>query len=459
MCQAFQRLRKIITVEPVVFFYMTGAFLLLPAVQQLILAKVCQELYNEDICSQIGNHVEENQVIQSKSSYILLAFSAVMSLVSIPPSLLLGSWSDREGRKLGMILPSICSMVTGGILITVTKVQQLNVYWTILTAFTIGVSGGHVAIFLSAFSYLSDVSDTDRLTLRIAIAESMVFVGGTAGFLLSGILIEHFSFTHVFATYCFCHFLSVFYVLLWLQNPTSVDRRINILNEVQHQERIIQKLSICTYVKMSFGSVLKKRRLQDRLKLHLLILCTFLLNVCSIGEQNVTLLFLMYPPRNFSSLLYGGFTSAKMLLSGFCLFGLFPILLHFVGEMTLAKVGTIMRAASLILMAFSSNTWMVFLAAGIGAVSGFTQAVVRSVSSRVVEPSEQGAMFSIMASVEATCIIIAAGIFNTLYPVTLTNIPGMSFLVMAAFIIITFILVQWISEMPVTQQPLLIVEE
>ncbi|KAK6488840.1 solute carrier family 46 member 3 [Huso huso] len=459
MCERLDKIRKIITVEPVMFLYMTGTFLLTPAYQQLLIAKVCNELYHgENICGHLENYTKENQAIQSKTSYILLVYVAVLSLVSIPPAIIFGSWSDKAGRKLGMILPSVCSAVGGGFLIVVTEVEQINAYWTIFTAFVIGISGGHVAVFLSVFSYLADVTNDENRTLRMAILESMVFIGGTVGFLLSGTLIQYFSFTPVFGIFCLCHVLSVLYVLLLLRNPDSGLGKI--LNGVaSHRSDDEPKLSIFMYAKLSFKSVLKKRAGKDRLKLQLLILCTFLMNICNAGEQTVVLLFLMYPPRNFTGVLYSAFTSTKMLLSGLCLVGLFPLLLRFVGEMTLAKVSAVMRAASFILLAFSTNTWMVFLVAVVGATSGFTQAVVRSVSSRIVEPNEQGAMFSFSASVETACILIGAGIFNSLYPVTLTTFPGMAFLVMAAFIIITLILIQWISEMPTTHPQLLIIED
>ncbi|MGH0159645.1 UNVERIFIED_CONTAM: hypothetical protein FKN15_072633 [Acipenser sinensis] len=246
---------------------------------------VCNELYHgENICGHLENYTKENQAIQSKTSYILLVYVAVLSLVSIPPAIIFGSWSDKAGRKLGMILPSVCSAVGGGFLIAVAEVEQINAYWTIFTAFVIGISGGHVAVFLSVFSYLADVTNDENRTLRMAILESMVFIGGTVGFLLSGTLIQYFSFTPVFGTFCLCHVLSVLYVLLLLRNPDSGLGKI--LNGVaSHGSDDEPKLSIFMYAKLSFKSVLKKRAGKDRLKLQLLILCTFLMNICSAGES------------------------------------------------------------------------------------------------------------------------------------------------------------------------------
>ncbi|XP_016308213.1 proton-coupled folate transporter [Sinocyclocheilus anshuiensis] len=99
---------------------------------------------------------------------------------------------------------------------------------------------------------------------------------------------------------------------------------------------------------------------------------------------------------------------------------------------------------------------MVFLVAVVGAPSGISQAVIRSLSSAIVGHDEQGAMFSFSASVEATCILIAAMIFNGLYPLTLPTFSGMPFIIMAVFTLIVLILLQWISEMPATHPRLVL---
>lgn len=461
MCTLIQKLRNLITVEPVMFLFMTGTFLLTPAYQQLILFKVCSELYyeNRDICADLQNHQAESTAVQSKASYIMLIYMSVTSFLSVIPAIFLGSWSDRAGRKVGMCLPSIFSAVGGGLFIAVAVVPEIGAYWTIVNAAIIGISGSHVAVFLSVFSYLADISDGAALTTRISIAEAMVYLGGTAGFLLGGTLLQYYSFTHAFGVFCGCHILSVIYVICWLKDSKHQQDQEKMLQGVD--EGILEEtnsLSLSMYAKETLSCIVKKRPAQDRLKLYLLVLCTFLINLGNTGEQSLTLMFVTYPPRSFSSAQYGEFTAIRMLLTGFFLLSVFPLLLRYIGEMTLAKFSTLIRTGAFFLMAFSTNTWMVFLVAVVNAGGGFPPTVIRSVCSRIVGPNEQGSMFSFLASVETLCIMIGAAIFNGLYPATLTSFPGMSFIVMAAFMIITLILIQWVSEMPTTH-PRLILNE
>nr|XP_005989789.2 PREDICTED: proton-coupled folate transporter-like [Latimeria chalumnae] len=289
-----------------------------------------------------------------------------------------------------MILPCVSAAISGGLLIAITNVEDMNAYWTILAAAISGISGGYTAVFLSAFSYIADVTDRKSRTKRMGIAESMIFVGGTVGFLLSGLLLQHYSFTNAFGVYCGLNVVSVLYILLWIVEPKCCPDQQNLHHRTDDDktEEII-KVSLLTYAKQSLKTILKQRPAQDRQKLLFSLVCMFLINLCNVGEQSISLMYLMYPPRSFTSGLYGGFNSTKMLLSGFCLLCVFPLLLRCIRELTLAKFGTIVRAASFILLAFSTNTWMVFIVAVVGAPSGFTVAVIRSVSSQIVEPTEQ----------------------------------------------------------------------
>ncbi|XP_043118116.1 proton-coupled folate transporter isoform X2 [Puntigrus tetrazona] len=362
-----EKLRRIVTVEPVIFLYMTSTFIFTPAYQQMIITKVCRELLkNDTICSNPENHKGDEEV-QITASYILLLFNATLSLVSIPPAIMLGSWSDRAGRRWVMALPSLLSLLSGGLLLAVDLTENISVYCTLIAAALTGLTGGHVSIFLSSFSYLADLTlgSSSSRTLRMAVAESMIFVGGTVGFLLGGFLEQEFGLQAAFGAYIGCHVLGLLYILLWLRDPTTGENACIAPYKEDATEQGSQadksRLFILKYVKLSFKAVLKRRSGQDRLKLHFLILCTFINNLVAVGEQSILLLYLMYEPREFTTALFGVFNSVRMLLLGFGLLGLFPVLMRCMKEMTLAKLSALFRIVSYVLLALSSNTWMVFL--------------------------------------------------------------------------------------------------
>ncbi|KAL0170434.1 hypothetical protein M9458_035030, partial [Cirrhinus mrigala] len=179
-------------------------------------------LKNDTICSNPEHHKGDEEV-QATTSYILLLFNATLSLVSIPPAIMLGSWSDRAGRRWVMALPSMLSLLSGGLLLAIDLLENISVYWTLLAAALTGLTGGHVSIFLSSFSYLADLTmgSSSSRTLRMAVAESMIFVGGTMGFLLGGFLEQEFGLSAAFGAYIGCHVLVVLYIALWLIDPAT----------------------------------------------------------------------------------------------------------------------------------------------------------------------------------------------------------------------------------------------
>ncbi|KAL2099016.1 hypothetical protein ACEWY4_005496 [Coilia grayii] len=405
MTEWVAELRQLVTVEPVIFWYMTSTFIVSPAYQQLIINKVCYELFEDkSICTNPEPHHHGDKELQQRSSLVLLLYMTIMSLVSIPPALLLGSWSDSAGRRSVMVLPSVLSLAAGAVLICVERLPQVGVLWVLASAAIVGLTGGHVSIFLSCFSYLADVTAgygaQRSRTVRMAVAESMIFVGGTVGFLLGGFLEEDYGLMAAFGAYMACHVIIILYVALWLRaprppagmpSPLPKDAAIEEDGEAEASRPTGSQFFLVNYLKRTMCSVFRKRPGEERLKLLLLIICSFLNNLIAAGEDpSILLLYLMYEPREFDTEMFGIFNSVRMLLLGCCLLGLFPLLLRCFGEMTLAKLSVVFRAAANVLLAFSTNTWMVFMVAVLGAPAGINQAVIRSLSSAIVEPDEQG---------------------------------------------------------------------
>nr|XP_006011055.2 PREDICTED: proton-coupled folate transporter-like [Latimeria chalumnae] len=65
-----------------------------------------------------------------------------------------------------------------------------------------------------------------------------------------------------------------------------------------------------------------------------------------------------------------------------------------------------------------------------------TTPIIRSKLSKLVEVTEQGALFALIACVESLCSLMSTGVFNTLYPVTLHFMKGFPFLFGAILLLI-----------------------
>lgn len=223
----------------------------------------------------------------------MLIYIAILSLMSVLPALILGTWSDKGSRRHGMILPSIFSVASGGLFIAISYFKEMSVYWTFAAAALIGISGGHVSMFLSVFSYLADITENSQRTFRMGIAESMIFIGGTSGFLLGGSLLQHSTFTIVFAVYSGFNLLAALYILFWLKESKSPNGYSKLYEEyhgddddceTSEGQKDCPKRSVLKYVKDSFRTICKKREGHNRLKFYLILVSIFLINICTVGK-------------------------------------------------------------------------------------------------------------------------------------------------------------------------------
>lgn len=106
-------------------------------------------------------------------------------LVSLFIVILIGSWSDRAGRRLILILPSLGLAVQATVYLTVMYLK-LPVVWFLLGRICSGLSGDFYAILAGCFAYVADISDKRSRTFRVAILEACLGVAGMFASIIGG---------------------------------------------------------------------------------------------------------------------------------------------------------------------------------------------------------------------------------------------------------------------------------
>lgn len=84
----------------------------------------------------------------------------------------MGSWSDRRGRKLPLLIGSIGKLYYSCMIILIASQDTWPVEYVIYIAtLPMTITGADVAIFAAAYAYISDVSKQENRTLRVTILE------------------------------------------------------------------------------------------------------------------------------------------------------------------------------------------------------------------------------------------------------------------------------------------------
>lgn len=98
---------------------------------------------------------------------------------------LLGSWSDRAGRRLVLIIPSLGLAVQASVYLIVMYLK-LPVFWFLIGRICSGLSGDFNAILAGCFAYVADTSARGSRTFRVAILEACLGLAGMFASIIGG---------------------------------------------------------------------------------------------------------------------------------------------------------------------------------------------------------------------------------------------------------------------------------
>ncbi|XP_072031228.1 LOW QUALITY PROTEIN: proton-coupled folate transporter-like [Amphiura filiformis] len=471
---AYSKARFVVTVEPILAVFMLGSNLQYVAIQQLLYLKTCMFEYNNtDLCSNLSDHKTEEERVQTLTSHWLIILNGGLTVASVLSTLFLGAWSDRVGRRVCLIIPCVGSIVNAILLIFSSLNIFMPIWYIVLGSILLGMTGGFSLILSSVFSYMSDLVTVENRTMRFAILESMTFIGSFIGLLTVGVVIDKAGFVAAFSYYIGCNAVPILYILLWLPEslPTKATPRTLTSNGIDddtkelvdeldgrvaselgnvgnHKTRFCAEFLRVENMKGAVRTVFRKRPHFQRLQLLLLILCVTLFQFVGSGEGDTTVLYLKKSPLEFTASQISYYLGLKNCVVGATLLIGMPLLrMTSIRDTTIACIG-IFGEGSIILLAFSRNLAMVFSVAVIMAPAAMPAVATRSMLSKLVSSSEQGSLFSFVASMESLMVFISSAFFNWLYPETLHVLEGgFVYLVMAIILIFPFILMFWIRDL------------
>ncbi|KAL4238583.1 hypothetical protein ACF0H5_003290 [Mactra antiquata] len=429
---------KSITVEPIMFLYMFSSFLQFTTLQALIYDKVCMERYNDTVCDNLSNDTfeAEEDIVQKKTSTWFLYFNITMTVPAMLSMMFfLGPLGDTVGRKLPVLFPLVGASLASISNVVNSVYMEASISYLLIGAFLNGLMGSFLALLMATYSYIAHVSTPGRKTVRIGILEAMVFLSGTVGTALSGVMLDHTSYVFVFSLLLGIMILAIIYTVFWLENVKVEESETSPGQESAGVGAICQLF--LTMGKDVFLCVYNKRTEKKKLVyLTLLILILFCLMLDTAGEGDILLIYTRYHPFNWSQTKLGLYKGLESFLRGLAVLTLLPLLKvkMKVKDTAIIIIGLLSKIALLIMLGVANSTALLFIGSVLGTLQGFGSAAIRSMSSSLVQTSEQAKLFSLIGIFESIASLAASSIFNNVYNATLEFFPGFCFL-MAALII------------------------
>lgn len=187
---------KNISVEPVLFLYMF-AFMITSVVEQdLFLQKACHvnKNYSNEICSNIKNssNVKYKKEVQKIVAQFLQWESILANIFPIILSLFIGSFSDKYGRKIPLLIGLSGKIFYSFMIIINSQMALWPLEYILLTAtLPCALTGSDIAIFSSCFAYISDITSIKNRTIRVTILDGCYLFAMPLGVILGAYLFNN----------------------------------------------------------------------------------------------------------------------------------------------------------------------------------------------------------------------------------------------------------------------------
>ncbi|XP_077064366.1 proton-coupled folate transporter isoform X1 [Siphateles boraxobius] len=413
-----------VTVEPVIFLSMFSIGLQMPLYTQYLWERLSEDVgYNGTKgggCNASMVHDPLLTEVETQTAHWNLYINLGGFLVGLIMVTLLGSWSDRAGRRMVLIIPSLGLAVQAAIYLIVMYLK-LPVFWFLIGRICSGLTGDFNAILAGCFAYVADTSGMGSRTFRVAILEACLGLAGMFASIIGGLWRRAQGYINPFWLVLATNLAAAFYTYLFVPETVTPDPGAKLLSTRHH--RAIYHL---------YESDTPQGR---RTKLCFYIFCFFVVVSVHLGCSNLYVLYELSAPLCWGPELIGYGSAAKNLAYLTSLMGL-RAMQCCLEDSWVAVVGLTSNIVGLIVISIADTTVLMFTGYGLCFLFMASTPVLRSKLSKLVDPSEQGALFASVACVEGLCSLVSSGVFNSLYPATLHFMKGFPFLFGAVILLI-----------------------
>ncbi|CAL8361406.1 unnamed protein product [Merluccius merluccius] len=427
-----------LSVEPVLFLAMFSIALQAPLSTQYLWDRLSEDLgYNGTKGGGCGTNTSADPLQKEVETltahwtlYINLGGFAVGSVVVT----LLGSWSDQAGRRPVLIVPSLGLALQAAVYLVVMY-QKLPVAYFLVGRLLAGLSGDFNSVLAGCFSHVADTSDRRSRTFRVAVLEACLGLAGMFASVIGGQWRRAQGYINPFWLVLATNLAAALYAYLFVPESVTPDPSAKLLTTPHH--RAVYRL----YSGKGGGGEGGGEGMGGgggrawRCKLWLYTLCFFLVVTVHFGSRELYVLYELSAPLCWGPALIGYGSAAQHLGYLSSLLGL-RLLQLCLADSWVAIAGLASNMAGLAVIAFADNTALMFTGYGLCFLFMAATPVLRSKLSKLVGPSEQGALFASVACVEGLSSLVASGLFNSIYPATLHLLKGFPFLFGAILLLI-----------------------
>lgn len=322
---------------------------------------------------------------------IMTALYAVMQFIFAP---VLGSLSDRLGRR-----PVLLISLTGAAVNYLFLAFAPNVWMLLLGRAIAGLTSANISV---AMAYITDISPEDKRARRFGLFNAMFGIGFIIGPVLGGALGDYWLRLPFIAAAVLnaCNLLLAFFVLPESRTPTREKIDLAALNPLRPLRWVFSARSLLPII--------------------------FIFFVFSATGEAYGTCWALWGSDTFQwsglwiGLSLGTFGVCQTLAQAF----LPGPAVKLLGERAAILTGVAGTCIALVVMAFATQSWMIFAIMPVFALGGIGVPALQSLATRQVDESQQGQFQGVLASAVSLASIAGPLIFSSFYFVAREQWPG-----------------------------------
>lgn len=281
---------KIVSVEPVVFLYFVTVFLSNNLSTSLLLYKACNP--SGETIRQVGSMFKCDNEINAR--HVVLPINGlkalVLQLVSVVLTMIVGTWSDRHGRRrrpliilaiVGQLLTDAVSLncvIRGSMSPQLTAAMQ-----TAASSFT----GGWMLLFNGVNSYVAETTSEEWRTVKFGVVNGMASFGVIIGLLVYGYLFFNMGFVIAYSVAIVLGFVGLALTFVLIEDPTP-DAAGALPNNMTLCQQTCSDINPLHILRSCYYMLIKRRRDNGTMVLFLVVLvCAPLTCIPKEGETKL----------------------------------------------------------------------------------------------------------------------------------------------------------------------------
>ncbi|XP_018323962.1 proton-coupled folate transporter isoform X2 [Agrilus planipennis] len=355
----------------------------------------------------------------------------------------MGSWADRRGRKLPLLLGLFGKLYYSAMIVLNATQDHWPVEYIVYTAtLPMAFTGADVAIFAACFTYVVDVSSDKNRTIRVTILEVCYLASMPTGIALGSYLftqVTNKSYATMFLINCSLLVVSIIYSLVRLEWRTSERQR-----PLSEAANIVTDFFDYKHVVDTFHTLFRRRSGKKRCFL-LLLIVSMAFYTFQRNEKQMMYLYLQLV-LNWSFQQISNFRTYQSALQDLALLIVIPVGSKLLAwkDGIIAMIGAVAHSVARMFFATAKTNSLIYVGGMFAGLGPIVAPIIRSMISTLVSSSERGKVFTMLAVADNAIPMLSGTVYNQVYKKTINHFPAGIYLVtiftqMVVFLIFLYI--------------------